>query len=308
VLISIIRFAFGLILLGFASASDFRTRRVNDWVWIAMGGFGLAILEAELLWSDASWEHQLIIVPTAIIFFAVFFGEEMWTEKGFRFRPVRLALYLLALSLFLFTSLRFWNAAGADAESYWAHVSMPVLLVIAHLFYQFGVLRGGADAKAFMSIALLVPSYPTLVAYGLPIVTIPIRIENFMNLAFPFALVVLLDAALILVFLPLTLLILNAAKGDFEGLISLFGYKVDIDKLPRFAWLMDRIDEGQHTRVLLPRRRENREEQVRLLKEKGLVRVWVTPQIPFLVPMTVGFVAAFVIGNFALGLARLFGA
>jgi len=304
--ISIIRFAVGLAFLGYASASDLRTRRVSDWVWIAMGGIALVVLEVELLVESASWQHQLLIVPIAIIFFAVFFGEEMWTEEGFRIKPVRIAFYVLALLVFLLTAYSFWQATGPDSDSYWAHVSMPALIVIAHVFYQLGVLRGGADAKAFMSIAILVPSYPSIGA-GFPIVTLPSQIQGFVNLAFPFAIVVLLDAALLLVLLPLVLVVFNASRHDAKGIVSFFGYRADIEKLPRFAWLMDRIENGEHVQVLLPKKRENRAEQVRLLKEKGFERVWVTPQIPFLVPMTAGFVAALVVGNFALGLAKLFG-
>ncbi len=299
-----VRLLIGLVFLGYASFRDLRTRRVPDGAWIALGAISLGLLEAELLLAGASWEHQLLLVPTAIVFFGVFFGEEMWTEEGFRMRPLRLSLYLFAALLLLFSMYHFWNVAGGGSDIFWANLSMPLLLVLAHVFYQFGLLRGGADAKAFMSIAILVPAYPSLEA-GLPLVGLAPSIQHAVDLMFPFALVALMDAALLLGLLPLALLVHNASRGDMRGIQALFGYKVSIERVPKFVWLMDRVENGAHVRILLPRKREDRQAQVALLREKGFDRVWVTPQIPFLIPMTFGFLAAFLIGNFVIGLMLL---
>ncbi len=299
-----LRFILGLGFLGYASFSDLRTRRVPDSVWVVLGVIALIVLATEFIRGGSSLEHDILLIPTAIIFFAVFFGEELWTEEGFRPRPLRLSLYALAAIILLYLAYHFSSVGGEDAELFWAHFSMPVLLVLAHVFYQFGLLRGGADAKAFMTIALLVPAYPVLEA-GLPFVSLSPAVQQAVDVVFPFALVVLLDAALLLIFLPLVFLLRNAFRRDVHGVESLFGYRVNIDKVPRFVWLMDRIEDGRHVRVLLPRRRENREEQVRQLREKGFDKVWVTPQIPFLLPMAIGFIAAFLVGNFMVGLTLL---
>lgn len=301
---SAVRLVIGLAVFLYASWRDLRTRRVPDNTWIVLGVAALAILEVELLKDGAPLEHHLLLIPTAIIFFAVFFGEELWTEEGLRFRPLRLGLYVIALVVLAYSVQHFIGTSGEQTDLYWAHLSMPVLLVLAHVFYQFGILRGGADAKAFMSIALLVPAYPSL-EVGLPVIHLSSIAQASMNLIFPFGLVVLLDAALLLIFLPIVLLILNASKRDVHGLEALFGYRVSIDRLPRFAWLMDKIENGEHVRVLFPRKRENREEEVMKLREKGLDHVWVTPQIPFILPLTLGFVSAFLIGNFFVGLTLL---
>lgn len=300
-----VRLVIGIAFLGYASWRDVKTRRVPDNAWIVLGAAALVILEAELIQRGAPWEHQLLLLPTAIIFFAVFFGREMWTEEGFELRPLRLGLYILALVLMAYSIYHFWGTSGEQTDLFWAHLSMPVLLVLAHAFYQFGILRGGADAKAFMSIALLVPAYPSLGA-GLPVVQLSQTAQSAMNLTFPFGLVVLLDAALLLVLMPIVLLIFNAFKKDVHGLEALFGYRVGIDKLPKFAWIMDRIENGEHVRVFFPRKRENREAELRKLKERGFDNVWVTPQIPFILPLTLGFLFAFLVGNFLVGLILLF--
>jgi preflagellin peptidase FlaK len=300
------RFLAGLAFLGFASYRDLRTRRVPDEVWIVMGVLALVLLEVEFVQNGAAWELQLLLVPIAIIFFGVFFGEEMWTEEGFKLRSARLLAYVAAGLLLASLAYHFWNKGGSDSDAFWGHLSIPIMLVLAHLFYQFGLLRGGADAKALMSIAILVPMYPSIEP-GLPLISLSPTIQHAVDLMFPFALVALLDAALLLVSLPLFFLAFNALRGDVKGIRALFGYRVGIDSVPKFVWLMELVENGKLVRVLLPRKKENRNEQIAKLREKGLDRVWVTPQIPFLVPMTFGFAAAFLVGNFILGLTLLFG-
>lgn len=300
-----VRLLVGSVFLGYASFRDLRSRRVPDAAWIVLGALSLGLLEVELLLSGAPLEHHLILIPTAIIFYGVFFGEEIWPEEGFRFLPLRLSLYVLAALLLMFSVCHFWNIAWEESKIFWRNLSMPLLLVLAHLFYQIGLLRGGADAKAFMSIAILVPSYPSL-EFGLPLVSLASAIQEAANLMFPFALVALMNAALLLIFLPLVLLIFNVSRGDAKGIEALFGCKVSIKEVPKFVWLMDRVENGAHLRILLPRKREDRQEQIALLMEKGFERVWVTPQIPFMIPLTLGFLSAFLIGNFIIGLMLLF--
>ncbi len=302
---SLLRFVIGLAFLSYASASDVRTRRIPDNLWVILGALAIVIVEVELLLKEATLENHLILIPTAIIFFAVFYGKEMWTEDGFRFRPIRFGLYLLSLILSVYLVIYFLTADREGSSLFWAHLSMPVLLVLAHVFYQFGFLRGGGDAKGFMCIALLIPVSPKL-DVGFPLVQLPEAAQSSMDVTFPFALIVLLDAALILLVLPIALLILNLLRRDVHGFEALLGYQVSIDKLPKFVWLMDKIENGEHRRILFPKRQEDREEEVRKLKEKGFNRVWVTPQIPFILPMTLGFLSAFLVGNFIVGLVLLF--
>ncbi|HYS70937.1 MAG TPA: A24 family peptidase C-terminal domain-containing protein, partial [Thermoplasmata archaeon] len=59
--------------------------------------------------------------------------------------------------------------------------------------------------------------------------------------------------------------------------------------------------------VLFPKRRADPAGQVARLRARGIKRVWVTPQIPFMVPLLVGFGLAFVMGNLLVGLLGLTG-
>jgi len=124
---------------------------------------------------------------------------------------------------------------------------------------------------------------------------------------FPFAFVVLVNSALLFLVVPLAFLARNLAAGDAKVPRALFGYRVPVNGVPKYAWLMDRIEDGKPVHTYFPRRAEDREEQLRLLREHGFEKVWVTPQLPFVTAMLVGFVLAVVVGNPLLALFGAFG-
>jgi len=294
----------GLGFLVLAAAMDWRRRVVRDPVWVAMGAVALALVEIELLSTNAAWCLHLVSASTAILFFGVFFGEAMWDETGFHVRPLRLLVYALTPVLLVLAWL--WSADAGAGEAFFRLLTMPAMIVIAHGLYEFGMLRGGADAKAVMALALLFPGvYPHVASF--PILQPPPVLEPVLAAWFPFAFIVLVNAAVLFLAAPLLFLARNAAAGDAKLPRALFGYRVALDAVPSYVWFMDRIEEGKPVHVYFPRRTEDREEQIRLLREHGFEKVWVTPQLPFLVAMLVGFVLAVVLGNVllaAFGLGR----
>ncbi|MEE9163706.1 MAG: A24 family peptidase C-terminal domain-containing protein, partial [Thermoplasmata archaeon] len=163
-----------------------------------------------------------------------------------------------------------------------------------YVFYYLGLLKGGADAKAFMAIGILVPGYPALGPFPLLAVGPP-RLAPF-ELLFPFAMTTLLWGALLLIGLPLALLVRNLARGDRRWPQLLLGYKAPVDQLPRFAWTLQEVKDGRIRYRVIPRTTA-RETDLEALRAAGVSRVWVTPQIPFLIPLTVGFLLAFLVGN-----------
>jgi len=203
---------------------------------------------------------------------------------------------------------RLWMPGGASSTGgealtkFLPLLTIPVMILLAYAFYMTGLLRGGADAKSFMAIAILIPIYPAF--YTFPLMGWG-EFSGF-GIVFPFALVTLLNAALLLVFAPLAFLVYNLSRGALKMPESLFGYEADPAELPKFVWLMQRIENGRLVRELLPRRSRNIEEEAQKLSEAGHESVWVTPQIPFLLPLTISFVLSFLVGNLLFGLFSLF--
>lgn len=301
--LDILRFVIGVSFLAYGSVSDLRTRRVSDVIWIIMGVLAIFLLEAQLLMGDYTVHHHLILVPIAIMYFDVFWDRDPITEDEASWRrAVVVIIYLVALLVLVFQLYHFWQIGGESLTKFLQLLTIPIMILVAYAFYTVGLLRGGADAKAFMVIALLVPIYPEF--YGFPLIG---WIEPGFSILFPFAFVALLNAALILVLAPLAFLVYNMSKGRMKFPEGLFGYEAETRRLPKFVWLMQRIEDGELVRELLPRRSRKIEEEAEKLAAAGYDRVWVTPQIPFLVPLTVSFAVSFLIGNLFFGLLSIFG-
>jgi preflagellin peptidase FlaK len=301
--LDILRLVLGLFFLAYASVSDLRTRRVSNKVWILMGLVSIAVLEAQMLLNDYSLHHHLILVPVAIMYFDVFWERDPISEiSDSRLKAVIIILYATAIAVIAFLLYHFFQKGGEELTGFLQLFTIPVMILVAYAFYISGLLRGGADAKSFMAIAMLVPLYPAF--YSFPLIGWG-ELTGF-AIAFPFALVTLLNAALLLVFAPLAFLLYNLSRGTLKMPESLFGYEADTANLPRFVWLMQRIENGRLVRELLPRRSRNIEEEAEKLSEAGCDRVWVTPQLPFLLPMTISFILSFLVGNLLFGLFSLF--
>jgi preflagellin peptidase FlaK len=302
---AVARFVIGVGFLGVAAFLDVRTRRVRDPLWIAMGTMGLALLAVELAWTNGVMNDWLLLGSAAILFYAVFFGRPLLDEDRIHLRPFRILILAAAaigfLAALIIPVLVSTGGAGGNGEL--ARIarlaSMPIMILLYQGFYQLGLLRGGADAKAMMALTLLVPAYPDASPY--PLLTMQPNVLQAMQVFFPYSLVVLVNAAILFLAVPLAYLILNAIRGDLDFPQALFGTRAPIDRLPPHVWLMERVDRhGERVAVLFPAHREDESGEVAKLKAAGATRVWVQPKVPFLVPLFIGFLLAFFAGNLML--------
>lgn len=293
------RLAIGVAFLTVAAIGDLRTRRVADPLWVALGSIGLALLGVELLLASAPLVVFAILPATAILFYAIFYGSPLFDTDGFHPRPVRLGMFGLAGVLFAWSAGSAWEQGGSTMSAYAPLLSMPVMVLVYQGLYQLRLLHGGADAKAMIALTLLLPTYPD--ASPFPLLTSDPRIAAAMELVFPFSLVILVDAALLYLFVPLVILSFNTFRGDVRFPQALFGYRADLERPPKNVWLMERIDErGRHILVLMPRRGRDQVREAQRLREAGITRVWVQPKIPFMIPLLLGLILAFFVGNVLL--------
>ena len=110
----------------------------------------------------------------------------------------------------------------------------------------------------------------------------------------------------IFLFIPISLLIINIAKRDIQFPFVFLGYKMDIKTARnKFVWPLERLVEGNRKFVYMPNSFEV-DEKYDLFEKNGISRVWVTPKIPFMIPLFVGFIAAFIIGDILFYLINLF--
>ncbi|HDM36166.1 MAG TPA: peptidase A24 [Candidatus Syntrophoarchaeum butanivorans] len=186
-----------------------------------------------------------------------------------------------------------------------ALISIVLVFLLVYALYYLGVF-GGADAKALISISILIPFYPSLNIFGyhLPFYGLPIHQI--------FALSVLGNGVLIGVIIPIALFIHNSISSLRERkkpdsiFLSFIGYRKPITELR----------DAKHLRLLEIHEEKDGSiykhyrfggikidgELIRQLERylaAGMIdeKVWVTPGLPFMVTITLGFLVAIIWGD-----------
>ncbi|MHC1596656.1 MAG: A24 family peptidase C-terminal domain-containing protein [Candidatus Syntropharchaeales archaeon] len=195
-----------------------------------------------------------------------------------------------------------------------AAVAIGVVFVFVYIIYYFGVF-GGADAKALILIGLMVPLYPsiTLFGYDLPFAGVPIHRL--------FALSVLGNGVFLSIIIPVVIFIYNLTEL-FKGkkmperlFLLLVGYRREVKKLKDYKHLRllesyEETGDGRvHKRYKLGGVKIDDEVIEELEKWLGSgkigTEVWVTPGLPFMIPITLGFLSAVVWGDLIDSLVKL---
>jgi preflagellin peptidase FlaK len=297
---AITRLGVGGAFLLVAAMSDVRTRTVPDRLWIGLGSVGLVVLAVQIVQDRIEPDAWALLGSSAILFFVIFFGAPFFEEDGFHARPLRFLSFLSAAALFVYPAVEHSASGTPMSQPLVELYSMPAMVLVYQVFYRVRILHGGADAKALIALGLLIPTYPNM--SPLPLIAPDPRVETFWRVAFPFSLVVWVDAAVLFLAIPVSLLVFNAIRGDFGFPQALLGYRARLDSFPAHAWLMEKIDaRGQHVLVLFPKRGGDPAQDLARLRDAGIKRAWVTPQVPFMVPLLGGLFLAFVVGNVLLG-------
>jgi len=183
--------------------------------------------------------------------------------------------------------------------------SATITGAVSYIFFRLGFF-GAADAKALICIALLFPTQPgfTILSHNFPI------LGAYVPVAFPFALTVLLNAAVLALAVPISLFFRNLHSlglREFKGNAAMcfVAYRVNIDRLrsDRFARLTHTYEEidGHLTRRYSLGGTPLNSDTVQLLtayhrEEKVAAEVWVTPELPFILFIALGFLASCLIG------------
>lgn len=275
-------------VLGYASLLDWKTRRVPNRFWILLSLAAVIVLLTRLALDEAPWEFLAILVPIAAVLSDVYLdsGSETRTAKAMPFIKYGIA----AVSTFLLGYL--WND-----DHYFVHLlTIPVMMLVITVLYAFDVIKGGADAKALMALSIMFPFMP--VVGSMPVIQ---GSEWYADVALPFSFGVLVTAAIIVAFLPIAFLVKNIANRELEFPLALLGVKMGVGEAKgKFVWLMERVENGKVVKHARVRGDEDLNEELRRLETAGRKRVWVTPKIPFIIPMFLGLLFCSVIGNLLL--------
>lgn len=220
------------------------------------------------------------------------------------FIPVIIAYAIVAVTM-LFSA---WGSPAAI---------ILFLSVFCGVFYIFGRMHlfGGADAWALIFIAFCVPVFPFEPLLGTP----PLGFLGFS---------VLVNALILNLVTPVGIFVINVAKGNRAPLMyRFFGFPVDGTSIQQeWGFVMEDISEKDGVvsrtfigfwdairrmyagtaRIYTKDLREHPEDykaELALYRKAGTV--WISYAVPFIIPITAGFVTAIVFGDILLALMNL---
>ena len=276
-------------VLVIASVSDWRTRSASDLNWLFLGCVGLGLIIYQLAYANAPYGYYLFIIPLAVVFFDIFWDRKGIFEEGINIVP--LLFYVAAFISIAYLFYNFWRE-----ELFWQLLVVLIMFFVFMFLYQVDIIKGGADAKALIALSLVFPTYPILGSFPL----IPVQYQ-IMTLVFPFSLLILFNGAILSLVVPIGLLFYNGAKRDFKFPAMLLGYRSGVQEAKkRFVWPMQKIEEGQLKFAYFPKEGDDHKVMLETLEKAGVMRVWVTPKIPFLIFITAGLIMSAIIGNLVI--------
>jgi archaeal preflagellin peptidase FlaK len=274
-IMELIAFVIMSVVMVSASASDWKKREVSDIHWLVMGSAGVMLFFiSAVCWNGLKWEYICLAIGTGLILVDI-----LWDREGSGI-PFYVAIAILfALPLYFSSDDRFVIS--------WA--SVVACYAIYMLMYVSGLLRGGADVKCLVSLSVMFPDYPEFLCF--PVIGHP---NSMMAHIFVFSISVLLFSATLSCLVCIRYAVMNARRGDIcKRMFS--GYRMDLKKAAEsYVWPAEDVLDGKL--VSIGTRDDSRMVFDRLMAA-GYDRVWVTPMVPFIVPMTIISVALVLIGN-----------
>lgn len=189
--------------------------------------------------------------------------------------------------------IQYFTIGFGDRTNYL--IFIPIMIGLMYVLFQLRLIFGGADAKALMAIAVLVPLEPTISQF-------PIWKDSVM----PSSWFIFSNSIIIFLFIPLSLLIFNITRRNIKFPYCVLGYKMNIKKArEKFVWPLEKIVNGKRKFVYMPKDFDI-EEELNKFEKNGISEIWVTPKIPFMIPLLVGFICAFILGDLLFYLMNAF--
>jgi len=284
-----------VLVVGFvyASVADLRAREVSDRLWQLLGVIGFALGFA--VFGSGGTVPLLLWLLVGLLTLEHLVAWDDHLPKSWRPQADRLELAAYAASVAIVAIAVVRIGIGPSAVPVGV-IAVLATVLLARVLFEVGALYGGADAKALMISGLLVPTFSH------PLLASPV--SPYALGAIPFSIDLLTNAALLSVVVPVFLALRNLRRGEFAFPRGFTGYYLPVGDLPeRFVWVRDpaagELPTSEDAETSAEDERVRRE-VARRLAERGVRRVWVSPQLPFLVLMAAGAGAAILAGNLVL--------
>lgn len=263
-----------IVILISATVSDVRTREIDDRHWIILGIIGTAV-QAVYACDSLAYMITGVIIDILLILYM------LWDKTD----GINGVLVLIVAGII---ALLPWIKDTSDLISCRNVVTMVMFLSLLCM-YRLGLIRGGADVKALMCISIAFPTYVT--SYGLPLLWDAAPPISFL---FNPVIITLFVALLVSMLYSIYTMILNIKNGDWHrSIFSAYWIPIE-DARKSFVWPVIDTDGEKISRT---ESYDESDEIYNRLENAGYNRVMVTPMIPFMLPITIGFIFTIVLGN-----------
>jgi len=247
-----------IVTLVSASVQDIRSREVSDVHWWAICATGIALMVIAAL-SAPSAARVMICAGSVMITVNTLHDREWSASREITFNIIAAIMFIVPM------------ITAYDDPFVRNSLTIPLSYLIFVVMFFTGAIKGGADAKCLISLAILFPMYPAM--FGYPLIGVP---GYPITLIMPFPMAVLLHASLFSISAMAFVIIRNIIRGDTKMPNMLIGYRMD-------------GQEAEHSHVWP-------------MKDGGTSSdadgmIWVTPKIPFIVPITAAVIFVAFVGN-----------
>jgi len=217
-----------------------------------------------------------LIIGVSILAYASY--SDMKTRRAANILWIILAAIGLILLLIQFVLFGFENMLYL--------IFVPIMIGLMYVLFQMRLIFGGADAKALMSLAVLAPFQPVIGEF-------PLLGISFM----PFPWTIFSNAVIMFLIIPLSLFLVNLARRHVEFPYMFLGYRMPVKKAKeKFVWPLEKRVDGKRKFTYMPTHFDT-EDEWESFEHQGITEVWVTPKVPFMIPLLAGYICSFLIGD-----------
>ncbi|RJU82389.1 MAG: hypothetical protein DWB99_04440 [Candidatus Poseidoniales archaeon] len=289
-----------ILAMGWAAWMDHKNRRVGNEHWIVWVKPALFLWALDLIAQEADW--TIFLTASAVVAYAStsIIGRPTINDifSGSKIDLVVSSWYVISIAGIIGGSLKYGDVSPLEvlvgdvtgsAALWWSTLAGLLTILIIDLAWRFRLIHGGADAKALMLVAILIPSWDTM----------PLISEKTSDsiVALPPSLALLMWGGLTFILIPLILLVKNIINSNISSLsdlkLSWHASKMKLkDVKDSHVWLLTsviQLPDGSskvYHKSRAPRRTPTDEEldkSIKELEDLDVEEVWISYKLPLLV-------------------------
>jgi hypothetical protein len=304
-----------LLGMGWAAWMDHKERRVKNEHWLVWIKPALFLWALDLMTQGADWTIYLTASASVAYASGAVIGRPTLSDirAGSRIDQIVALWYIVSAVGLIFGAVTYQSVHPVDVlignevglgALWWSTLAVLPLILLIDLAWRVRMLHGGADAKALMWVAILIPSWSTM-----PLTFSSATGDALFTLPPAFAL--LMWGGLSFLAIPFILLTLNLIRGHVRSFGDLFlaWHAIQIPRVEvphRHVWLLTTLVEKPnglvdvYHRKRAPRKSPSPEEvdaALFELEEAGVEQVWVSQKLPLLVFLFPAIFPVFLLGD-----------